>query len=83
MKMLTDDGRTMDAGDYHPIISPGAFGSGELKRGRQRKRWEDNIKEWTGMDFASSTRVAENRSRWNGIVANSSVVPRRPSKVTG
>ena len=41
----------------------------------QKKRWEDNIKEWTGMDFASSTRAAENRSRWKGIVANSSVVP--------
>ena len=44
------------------------------KRGRQKKRWEDNIKEWTGMDFASSTRAAENRSRWKGIVANLSVV---------
>ena len=53
------------------------------KRGRQKKKWEDNIKEWTGMDFASSTRAAENRSRWKGIVANSSVVPRRPPKVTG
>ena len=41
------------------------------------------MKEWTGMDFASSTRAAENRSRWKGIVANSSVVPRRPSKVMG
>ena len=55
---------------------------GKRKRGRQ-KRWEDNIKEWTGMDFASSTRTAENRSRWKGIVANSSLVPRRPSKVMG
>ena len=36
---------------------------GKRKRGRQKKRWEDNIKEWTGMDFASSTRAAENRSR--------------------
>ena len=54
---------------------------GKRKRGRQKKRWEDNIKEWTGLDFASSTRAAENRSRWKGIVANSSVVPRRPSKV--
>ena len=26
---------------------------GQRKRGRQKKRWEDNIKEWTGMDFAS------------------------------
>ena len=56
---------------------------GKRKRGRQKKRWEDNIKEWTGMEFASSTRAAENRSRWKGIVANSSVVPRRPSKVMG
>ena len=48
---------------------------GKRKRGRQKKRWEDNIKEWTGMDFASSTRAAENKSRWKGIVANSSVVP--------
>ena len=53
------------------------------KRGRQKNRWEDNIKEWTGMDFASSTRAAENRSRWKRIVAYSSVVPRRPSKVMG
>ena len=57
--------------------------TGKRKRGGQKKRWKDNIKEWTGMDFASSTRAAENRSRWKGIVANSSVVPRRPSKVMG
>ena len=56
---------------------------GKRKRSRQKKRWEDNIKEWTGMDFASSAREAENRTRWKGIVANSSVVLRRPSKVMG
>ena len=28
---------------------------GKRKRSSQVKRWEDNIKEWTGMDFASST----------------------------
>ena len=56
---------------------------GKRKRGRQKKRWEAKIKEWTGMDFASSTRAAENRTKWEGIVANSSVVPRRPSKVMG
>ena len=56
---------------------------GKRKIGREKKRWEDNIKEWTGMDFASSTRAADNRSRWNGIVANSSVMPRRPSNVMG
>ena len=56
---------------------------GQRKRGRQKKRWEDNIKEWAGMDLASSTRAAKNRTRWTGIVANSSVVPRRPSKIMG
>ena len=53
------------------------------KRGRQTKKREDNIKEWTGMGFASSTRAAENRTRWIAIFANLSVVPRRPSKVMG
>ena len=24
---------------------------GKRKRGRQKKRWKDNIKKWTGMDF--------------------------------
>ena len=37
--------------------------NGKRKRGRQKKRWEDNIKEYTGMDFASSTRTAKNRTR--------------------
>ena len=55
----------------------------QRRRGRQKKRWEDNIKEWTRMDFASSTRAAENRTRWKAIVANSSVVPRRHSKIRG
>ena len=36
---------------------------GKRKRDRQKKRWEDNIKERTGMDFASSTRAAENRTK--------------------
>ena len=56
---------------------------GKRKSGRQKKRWQDNIKEWTGMDFASSTRAPENWTRWKSFVANSSVVPRRPSMVMG
>ena len=35
------------------------------------------------MDFASSTRAAEKQDKMKGVVANSSVVPRRPSKVMG
>ena len=48
---------------------------------KKKTQTEDNIKERTGMDFASSTGAAENRTRWKGIIANSSVVSRRPSKV--
>ena len=50
---------------------------GARRRGRQKKRWEDNIKEWTGMGFGDSLRAAEDREGWKGIVATSSVVPRR------
>ena len=42
----------------------------ENKRGRQKKRWEDNIREWTGLDFNSSQRAAEDRQRWQKIVAD-------------
>ena len=52
---------------------------GGRRQGRQRKRWEDNIREWTGLEFAKSQRAVENRERWRKVVAKSSVVPQRPS----
>ena len=54
---------------------------GARRRGRQKKRWEDNIKEWTGMGFGDSLRAAEDREGWKGIIATSSVVPRRPPRL--
>ena len=54
---------------------------GAGKRRRRKKRWEDNIKEWTGMGFGDSLRAAEDRERWKSIVATSSVVPRRPPRL--
>ena len=36
---------------------------GERRQGRQRKRWEDNIREWTGLEFAKSQRAVENREK--------------------
>ena len=51
------------------------------KRGTEEKRWEDNIKEWTGMGFWDSLRAAEDRDGWKGIVATSSVMPRRPPRL--
>ena len=57
--------------------------NGKIRRGRQKKRWEENIKVWTGVDFTSSTRADEDRTRWKEIVVKSSVVPKRPGKVMG
>ena len=48
------------------------------KKGRQKKRSGQG-----SMDFASSTMVAEDRTRWEGIVVKSSVVPQRPLKAMG
>ena len=48
---------------------------GGRRQGRQRKRWKDNIREWTGLEFGKSQRVVENREKWRKLVAKSSVVP--------
>ena len=36
---------------------------GERRQVRQRKRWEDNIREWTGLEFVKSQRAIENREK--------------------
>ena len=48
---------------------------GVRRQGRQRKRWDDNIREWTGLEFAKSQRAVENREKWRKLVVKSSVVP--------
>ena len=54
---------------------------GGRRQGGQRKRWEDNIREWTGLEFGKSQRAVENREKWRKLVAKSSVVPQRPSRL--
>ena len=56
--------------------------NGGRRQGRQRKRWEDNIREWTGLEFSKSQRAVENRGKWRKLVAKSSVVPQRPSRLS-
>ena len=48
---------------------------GRRRQGRQRKRWENNIREWTGLEFGKSKRAVENRENWRKLVAKSSVLP--------
>ena len=54
---------------------------GGRRQGRQKKRREDNIREWTGLELAKSKRAVENRKKWKKLVAKSSVVPQRPSQL--
>ena len=55
---------------------------GGRRQGRQRKRWEENIREWTGLEFAKSQRAVENGDKWRKLIAKSSVVPQRPSRLS-
>ena len=54
---------------------------GGRRQGRQRKRREDIIMEWTGLEFAKSRRAVDNGEKWRKLVVKSSVVPQRPSRL--
>ena len=49
------------------IISQGTVKGGR-RQGRQRERWEDNIREWTVLEFRRSQRAMENREKWRKVV---------------
>ena len=36
---------------------------GGRRQGRQRKRWEDNTRDWTGLGFDKSQRAVENKGK--------------------
>ena len=40
----------------------------------------DNLREWTGLEFTKSQRAVENGEKWRKLVVKSSVVPQRPSR---
>ena len=39
------------------------------RRGRQKKPWENNISEWTGLKFCNTLRKSENKIIWRERVA--------------
>ena len=55
------------------------------ERGKKtRQTEEDNIREWTGLEFAKSQRAVENRKerkKWRKLVVKSAVVPQRPPRL--
>ena len=54
---------------------------GGRRQSRQKKRWEDSIREWTGPEFAKSQMAVENTEKWRKLVAKSSVVLQRLSRL--
>ena len=46
---------------------------GGRRRGRQKKHWENNVSEWTGLKFCNTLREAENKIKWRERVAMSMV----------
>ena len=50
---------------------------GGRRKGRQKKKWEDNIREWTGLELRDTLRLAERRKEWRRTVTKSSQATRR------
>ena len=49
------------------MILHGTVHEGRMKC-RQKKRWEDNISEWTGLGLGEALRKAEDREEWRKMV---------------
>ena len=52
---------------------------GGRRQGGQNKTWEDNIREWTGLEFAKSQRAVENRENGGNWLRNHLWYPNDPS----
>ena len=51
---------------------------GGRRQGTQRKRWEDNIREWTDLEFGKSQRAVENRKTGENWLQNYLWCPNYP-----
>ena len=49
--------------------------------GMIRKRWDDNIKEWTGLEWNILLWKAKNSKEWRKLVVKSAVVPQRSARL--
>ena len=50
------------------------------RRGRRRKRWEDSIREWTGLEFGKSQRAVVNRENGENWLQNHLWCPNDPRR---
>ncbi|GFO06023.1 hypothetical protein PoB_003252800 [Plakobranchus ocellatus] len=68
-------GHTIRSPDLAKTILQGTVQGGQ-KRGRQRERWEDSIRGWTGMDVRETLSRGESRGEWRKLTA---ITLRRPN----
>ena len=59
---------------YRPVTRPSRLAKtilqGTVQGKRKRRRWEDNNTEWTGKALSDNLGTAEDRERWDDVVAN-------------
>ena len=79
-EVCTCTGTSHDHLDWPRLSYREQFKDGR-RRGRQRKWWEANIKEWTGLEWNIILRKAENCEEWRKLVVKSTVVPRRSARL--
>lgn len=79
-RKLTWYGHTTRSSGLSKTILQGTV-EGRRKRGGQKKKWADNIREWTGKRFAETQALAHDRDRWRAEVYRAS--RRRPYDATG
>ena len=54
---------------------------GGRRQGRERKKWEDNIRVWTGLEFTKSQMAVGTREKWWKLIVKLSVVPQQPLRL--
>ncbi|GFO12964.1 retrovirus-related pol polyprotein line-1 [Plakobranchus ocellatus] len=69
-------GHTTCSSGLAKTIMQGIVNEGR-RRGRQKKRWEDNIRERTGLELRNTLQKAEDREEWKAVVRRSSAAPRQ------
>ena len=57
--------------------------NGGRRQIRQRKKWEDNIREWTGLELAKSQRTVKSGEKWKEVVEGRGVICGAPNDPRG
>jgi len=59
--------------DKLPAFICQGYVDGKRARGRPRRRWMDDVEEWTGMTMADCVRSARNREQWRKLASSTLV----------